>query len=70
MVISTRIGYWTIIAFLLGVSIYLEVRNRELEYNEVYIRGSNSHLMKALIHAQEVNFTLLNKKTLTDDAKN
>jgi hypothetical protein len=44
--ISGRIGYWVIILCCVVAAVCLEVRNRELEYNEIYLRGSNLSLMQ------------------------
>ena len=37
-----RLGYWAIIIACVFVSVFLEVQNREYEYNNTYLRVSNT----------------------------
>jgi len=40
--IMGRIGYWVIILACVCVSVFLEVKNREYEYANTYLRVSNT----------------------------
>lgn len=40
--IYDRLGYWAIILTCIFVSVFLEVQNREYEYNNTYLRVSNT----------------------------
>lgn len=41
-----RLGYWLIIGLCIAGFVRAEVRSRELEYNEIYLRGSNNFLLR------------------------
>lgn len=55
-----------IIAACIAAVAYYGARNRELEYNEIYLRSGLEYRGAALSKAQDIIEVLISKKTMTE----